>query len=75
MKHLELFSGIGGFRRAFELLEQDKMLTIENIGFSEIDAITKKTYMANYDVSDELEIGDICEFYKGYREYRGFARY
>lgn len=64
MKHLELFSGIGGFRKAFELLEQDKMLTIENIGFSEIDANAKKTHMANYDVSGEIEIGDICEFTK-----------
>lgn len=64
MKHLELFSGIGGFRKAFELLEQDKMLTIENIGFSEIDSNAKTTYMTNYDVSGELEIGDVCEFTK-----------
>ncbi len=64
LKHLELFSGIGGFHRAFDLLGYDFNFIPKCIGFSEIDAYATKTYKANYDVSDSLEIGDIVEFAK-----------
>ena len=37
MKHLELFSGIGGFRQALELISKDWGLKFDNIGFSEIE--------------------------------------
>lgn len=59
INHLELFAGIGGFRKAIELLSNDFMLTSENIGFSEIDNYALKTYKSNFDVKNEIEIGDI----------------
>ena len=62
VRHLELFSGIGGFRQAFELLNKDFNLNSINVGFSEIDSYATKTYKANYDTSDEIEIGDIVSF-------------
>lgn len=42
MTHLELFSGIGGFRHALDLLTQDGIMPFECIGYSEIDAKAKK---------------------------------
>ena len=62
MNHLELFSGIGGFRRAMELIQQDGLMTISNVGFSEINERAANTYRANYDTSNEIDIGDIVEF-------------
>lgn len=62
MNHLELFSGIGGFRRAMELIQQDGLMTISNVGFSEINERAATTYRANYDTSNEIDIGDIVEF-------------
>lgn len=63
MKHLELFAGIGGFRRALELLQEDKIMKFQNIGFSEIDKNAIKTYKANYHIGEnEIELGDIVEF-------------
>lgn len=62
MNHLELFSGIGGFRRAMELIQKDGLMTISNVGFSEINERAVTTYKANYDTSNELEIGDIVGF-------------
>ena len=51
MKHLELFSGIGGFRMALHHIEADGLTSFENIGFSEIDPSAYRTYAANYDTS------------------------
>lgn len=62
IKHLELFAGIGGFRQALEILCQDFGLQSENIGFSEIDAYATKTYKANFETENEIEIGDIVSF-------------
>lgn len=63
MKHLELFSGIGGFRRAMDLLTIDKIMNFESIGYSEIDTNAIKTYTANYNPKDtEIALGDIVEF-------------
>lgn len=62
IKHLELFSGIGGFRKAFEFLEHDFSLNVKSVGFSEIDQYAIKTYKANFDTSDEIEMGDIVGF-------------
>lgn len=62
MKHIELFAGIGGFRKAMECIQKDFLYPFECIAFSEIDANAIKTYKANYDVSDEIEMGDIVEF-------------
>lgn len=38
MRHLELFAGIGGFRRAMDLLTQDNIMDFHCVGYSEIDA-------------------------------------
>ena len=48
MNHLELFSGIGGFRRALDLLSQDGLMPFECVGYSEIDSKAKITYKTNY---------------------------
>ena len=50
MTHLELFSGIGGFRRALDLLTLDGVMPFECVGYSEIDAKAKQTYQTNYNV-------------------------
>lgn len=62
MKYLELFAGIGGFRRALELASVNSIDKFECIGFSEIDANATKSYKSNYITEGELEIGDISTF-------------
>lgn len=62
MNHLELFSGIGGFRQAMNLLEKDFGIPFNCVGFSEIDKNAVATYKANYDTANEVEMGDIVAF-------------
>lgn len=62
MNHLELFAGIGGFRRAMELIQKDGLMNFTNVGYSEINKRAATTYCSNYDTSNELEIGDIVKF-------------
>ena len=62
MTHLELFSGIGGFRRALDLLTLDGVMPFECVGYSEIDAKAKQTYQTNYNVEGETDMGDIVAF-------------
>lgn len=62
MKHIELFAGIGGFRKAMEGIENDFSIPFQCIGFSEIDANASKTYRANFNTETEVEMGDIVEF-------------
>lgn len=62
MKHIELFAGIGGFRKAMDYIQLDFGFPFECLAFSEIDSNASKTYKANYDVSNEVEMGDIVEF-------------
>lgn len=62
MTHLELFSGIGGFRRALDLLTQDGVMRFECVGYSEIDKKAKVTYQTNYNVEGEIDMGDIVAF-------------
>lgn len=69
MKHLELFAGIGGFRKAMEYIQNDFSLPFECVGFSEIDANASKTYKANYDTSNEVEMGDIVKFNSDMSQY------
>lgn len=59
MKHLELFSGIGGFRRALDLLDADGLMRFDCVGYSEINKYAKKTYQTNYNTDGEIDIGDI----------------
>ena len=62
LTHLELFAGIGGFRKAIDLYCEDNNLKSKCIGFSEIDKYASLTYKSNYNTSNEVEIGDIIEF-------------
>ena len=63
MNHLELFSGIGGFRRALDLLSQDQIMDFHCIGYSEIDTNARATYQSVYDIDDdEIDMGDIVSF-------------
>ena len=62
MNHVELFAGIGGFRQALNLIEKDFNLPFKCIGFSEIEKNAITTYKANYDTTNEIEMGDIVAF-------------
>lgn len=63
MNHLELFAGIGGFRRALDLIQQDMSVPMVCVGFSEIDEKAKQTYFANFHISEnEVDMGDIVAF-------------
>ena len=62
VNHLELFAGIGGFRRALDLLCKDFGIESNSIGFSEIEQNAVNTYKSNFDTSNEIEIGDIVAF-------------
>lgn len=63
MRHLELFAGIGGFRRAMDLLTQDNIMNFDCVGFSEIEPKAIQTYCINYQPNDgEIEMGDIVAF-------------
>ena len=63
MRHLELFSGIGGFRRALDLLTSDGVMPFESIGYSEIDERAALTYRACYNPQrNEHALGDIVKF-------------
>jgi len=62
LKYIDLFSGIGGFRRAFELLGKDLGKKIECVAFSEIDKYAVSSYKANYETKNEIEMGDIDAF-------------
>lgn len=62
MTHLELFAGIGGFRRALDLLTNDGVMDFQSVGFSEIDAKAIATYTSNYYTEGEVFLGDIVAF-------------
>lgn len=63
MRHIELFAGIGGFRRALDLLTRDKIMHFDCVGYSEIDSKAITTYCANFQPdSKELVMGDIASF-------------
>lgn len=64
MNHLELFAGIGGFRMAMDHIQSEGLMAFQNVAFSEIDKHATATYKANFDTSQEIEIGDIVEFTK-----------
>lgn len=62
MNHLELFAGIGGFRRAMDLIQHDGLLNFSSVGFSEVNNNAVATYKANYDTVNDIELGDIVSF-------------
>ena len=69
MKHLELFAGIGGFRRAMDLLSLDGIMSLQTVAYSEIDTNAVATYCSNYDTQDEFAIGDIVPFVENEHNY------
>jgi DNA (cytosine-5)-methyltransferase 1 len=62
LRHLELFAGIGGFRKAIDLFGKDYGFRTSCVGFSEIDPWARKTYDSNFNTAGEVEIGDISDF-------------
>jgi DNA (cytosine-5)-methyltransferase 1 len=62
LRHLELFAGIGGFRKAIELLGEDYLIRNRCVGYSEIDKYAVNTYKSNFNTDSELEIGDVSLF-------------
>jgi DNA (cytosine-5)-methyltransferase 1 len=62
LKHLELFAGIGGFRRAIDLFCHDNNIKSTCIGFSEIDKYAVQTYKSIHSDHSELDLGDIKQF-------------
>ena len=75
MNHVELFAGVGGFRRAMDLITQDLGFLIQTVAYSEIDKNAITTYNANYDTAGEVAIGNIVEFVKNTRAMRSLPRY
>lgn len=62
MTHLELFAGIGGFRQAIDSVCRDKGISSVCIGFSEIDPKAHQTYCTNFNIENEIDMGDIVAF-------------
>lgn len=62
MKYAELFSGIGGFRQAADLISKDTGVRLKCIAFSEIDPYALKTYENNYKLNGETRMNNIVEF-------------
>ena len=62
MKYIELFSGIGGFRKAAELITQDTGINMDCVAFSEIDTYALKSYESNYQLNGEVRMNNIVEF-------------
>ena len=75
MNHVELFAGVGGFRRAMDLITHDLDFPIQTVAYSEIDSKASITYNANYDTANELAMGDIVVFVNDQRAMRNLARY
>ena len=75
MNHVELFAGIGGFRRAMDLISHDLCIPIDTIAFSEIDKTAISTYKANYDTDGEFPMGDIVDFVKNKKWMKQLPKY
>ena len=75
MNHVELFAGVGGFRRAMDLITRDLNFPIQTVAFSEIDNKASITYNANYDTTKELSMGDIVAFVNNQQAMRDMPRY
>ncbi len=75
MNHVELFAGVGGFRRAMDLIAQDLDFPIQTVAYSEIDNKASITYNANYDTTNEVAMGDIVAFVNNLQAMRDLPRY
>ena len=75
MNHVELFAGVGGFRKAMDLITEDLGFLIQTIAYSEIDRNAIATYQANYNTAGEVAMGNIVEFVRNARAMRALPRY
>lgn len=75
MNHIELFAGVGGFRRAMDLISQDLNFLIDTVGYSEIENKAIETYKANYDTINEIAMGNIVDFVNNKRAMRELPNY
>lgn len=75
MKHVELFAGVGGFRRAMDLITRDLDFPIQTVAYSEIDNKASVTYNANFDTANELAMGDIVAFVNDKRAMKNLPKY
>ena len=75
MNHVELFAGVGGFRRAMDLISKDLSLPIQTVAYSEIEQKAIDTYNANYDTRGELAMGDIVAFVKDKHAMKKLPKY
>ena len=75
MNHVELFAGVGGFRRAMDLISVDLGLPIRTVAYSEIEQKAIDTYSANYNTEGELAMGDIVAFVKDRRAMKTLPKY
>jgi DNA (cytosine-5)-methyltransferase 1 len=62
MKYIEIFAGIGGFRKSIESLQKDNKLNFKCVGFSENDTYALKSYAANFSLNGEVRMNDITTF-------------
>lgn len=62
MRYIELFSGIGGFRMASDILSRDHGIPMVCMGYSEIDTYAINTYKSNYNTVNDVEMHDIIKF-------------
>lgn len=62
LSHLELFAGIGGFRKAIDLFSEDNNYQSKCIAYSEFDKFAAQTYEANFQSSKNNNLGDIKQF-------------
>ena len=75
MNHVELFAGVGGFRRAMDLIAHDLDFPIKTIAYSEIDSKAITTYNANYNTNNEIPLGDIVGFVKDKKAMKVLPKY
>ena len=75
MRHVELFSGIGGFRQSMRLLSNDGGPQFTCVAYSEIDPSAEKTYKANFDTTGEISIGDIASFVEDEEKLNSLPRF
>lgn len=62
MNHIELFAGVGGFRKAMDYISNDLNININTVAYSEIDKKATDTYRANFNTEGETIMGDIVSF-------------
>ena len=62
INHIELFSGLGGFRTAMQLVSASSTVSFKCMAYSEIERNATRAYQANFDTADEIEMGDIVAF-------------